>query len=79
MIGLGRTLRKKPDFSKLSGGVSDFRELPVADRIGGPPEDAPQNHPPLEMVTLELDHHSLLQRTLCRGSYIAAVSDENLR
>ena len=51
----------------------------VADRIGHAPADAPQDHVPLEMATLELNHHPPPYRTRCRRSYTAAVSGEDLR
>src|SRR5664279_1289048 len=36
--------------------VHHFLQLAVADRISRVPADAPQDHLPLEMATLELDH-----------------------
>src|SRR6202021_428811 len=59
--------------------IHHFLELPVADRIGHVPADAPQDHVPLEMATLELNHHPPPCRTRCRRSYTAAVSGEDLR
>jgi hypothetical protein len=59
--------------------IHHFLELPVADRIGHVPADAPQDHVPLEMATLELNHHLPPYRTSCRRSYTAAVSGEDLR
>jgi hypothetical protein len=59
--------------------VHNFLQLAVADRISHLPAEAPHDHLPLEMATLELDHRLPSHRTRCRRSYVAAGSGEDLR
>jgi hypothetical protein len=59
--------------------VHHFLELAVADRIGHVPADAPQDHLPLKMAALELDHHLPSHRNQSRQSYSEAEHHRNLR
>ena len=59
--------------------VHHFLGLAVADRIGHIPPDTSQNHLPLKMAALDLDHLLPSHRNRCHQSCAEATSHENLR
>jgi hypothetical protein len=59
--------------------VHHFLELAVADRVSQIPSDSPQNHLPLKMAALDLDHLLPSHRNRCHQSCAEATSHENLR
>jgi hypothetical protein len=56
-----------------------FLELAVADWVSHMPAHTPQDHLPLEMAAVELDHRLPSHRNRCPQSCYEAVHHRNLR